>query len=286
MKALVTGITGQVGKALLACAPEGWDVVGLTRDQLDLADGEAIRACVAEHRPEWVINAAAYTAVDRAETDTATAQAINAEAPRHFAAALADHGGRLVQVSTDYVFDGTACSPYTPDARRNPLSVYGVSKAAGEDAAAGGAAIICRTSWVYAAGGSNFVTTMLRLMNERDQLGIVADQIGAPTHAPGLARTLWGLAQAGTSGIYHHRDAGAASWYDFAVAINEESLALGLLERETRIAPISTEQYPTPARRPAYSLLDDSATRSLLGDEHTHWRVNLRRMLQEEKTLG
>ncbi|RDC59681.1 dTDP-4-dehydrorhamnose reductase [Alteripontixanthobacter maritimus] len=285
MKVLVTGTGGQVGSALMASAPEEWDVVGLARAELDLADGGAIRAMVARHKPDFVINAAAYTAVDKAEEEAELAQAINGAAPGHFAAALAEMGGRLVQVSTDFVFDGTSSTPYTPDAPRNPLSVYGASKAAGEDAA-GADAIICRTSWVYAAGGANFVRTMLRLMGERDALNVVSDQIGAPTHAAGLAQALWGLARANVPGTYHYQDAGVASWYDFAVAIYEEARALGLLTRDVAIAPIPTSQYPTPAARPAFSVLDVTETTGILNEAPSHWRANLREMLQEEQRIG
>jgi len=285
MKALVTGINGQVGKALLASVPDGWTCVGLDREALDLTDADAIARIVDAERPDLVLNPAAYTAVDKAESEQALAHAINAEAPAAFASALARTGGRLVQVSTDFVFDGTSGTGYRPGDARNPQSVYGASKAAGEDGA-GADAIIVRTSWVYAAGGANFVRTMLRLMRERETLSVVADQIGSPTWATGLARTLWGLAQVGKPGIYHHRDAGVASWYDFAVAIAEEAQALGLLERIPRILPIATTDYPTPARRPSFSVLDVSLTRATLGDEPVHWRSNLRTMLEEEKALG
>ncbi|BEV01851.1 dTDP-4-dehydrorhamnose reductase [Novosphingobium olei] len=284
-KALVTGVNGQVGKALLATAPEGWTCIALDRAALDLADPAAIERLVADERPDLVLNPAAYTAVDKAESEPDLAFAINAAAPGAFARALAQTGGQLVQVSTDFVFDGSSGTAYRPDDQRNPQSIYGASKAAGEDAA-GDAAIIVRTSWVYAAGGANFVRTMLRLMRERDQLRVVADQIGSPTWATGLARTLWGLAQAGTPGVYHHRDAGVASWYDFAVAIAEEAQAIGLLDRIPAITPIATSDYPTPARRPSFSVLDVSTTRGLLGDDAVHWRHNLRTMLEEEKALG
>ncbi|MES2302156.1 MAG: dTDP-4-dehydrorhamnose reductase [Pseudomonadota bacterium] len=285
MKALVTGVNGQVGKALLATAPEGWTCVALDRAALDLADAAAIARLVAAERPDLVLNAAAYSAVDKAESEPDLAHAINGGAPGAFSAALALTGGRLVHVSTDFVFDGTSGQGYQPGDPRDPQSVYGASKAAGE-LAAGEDAIIVRTSWVYAAGGANFVRTMLRLMRERETLSVVADQIGSPTWATGLARTLWGLALADKPGIYHHRDAGVASWYDFAVAIAEEAAALGLLVRVPRIFPIATADYPTPARRPSFSVLDVSATRAALGDEAIHWRTNLRTMLEEEKALG
>lgn len=284
MKALITGVNGQLGKELLAHAPTGWTCVALDRAALDLADAAAISRLVDAEQPDLVLNAAAYTAVDRAESEPILAHAINAVAPAAFSKALAG-AGRLVQVSTDFVFDGQRGHNYQPDDIRNPQSVYGASKAAGEDAA-GDEAIIVRTSWVYAAGGANFVRTMLRLMRERDELRVVADQIGSPTWAKGLATTIWELAEKDATGIWHHRDAGIASWYDFAVAIAEEAHAIGLLDRIPAIHPIATSEYPTPARRPAFSVLDVTATREILGDVSTHWRSNLRTMLKEEKALG
>lgn len=284
MKALITGVNGQLGKELLAHAPTGWTCVALDRAALDLADAAAISRLVDAEQPDLVLNAAAYTAVDRAESEPILAHAINAVAPAAFSKALAG-AGRLVQVSTDFVFDGQRGHNYQPDDIRNPQSVYGASKAAGEDAA-GDEAIIVRTSWVYAAGGANFVRTMLRLMRERDELRVVADQIGSPTWAKGLATTIWELAEKDATGIWHHRDAGIASWYDFAVAIAEEAHAIGLLDRIPAIHPIATSEYPTPARRPAFSVLDVTATREILGDISTHWRSNLRTMLKEEKALG
>jgi dTDP-4-dehydrorhamnose reductase len=285
MKALVTGAGGQLGQALAAAAPADVQLIALSRAECDLADPISINAAIAAHRPDVLINAAAYTAVDRAESEVDLAMRVNGEAVMVMRRALAKYGGRLVQISTDFVFDGTSNRAYAPDARRNPLSAYGLSKAAGEDAA-GDEALIVRTSWVYAAGGGNFVRTMLRLMRERDELSVVHDQLGAPTLASGLAATIWALVAHKASGIYHHRDAGVASWYDFAVAIQEESLALGLLTRAIPIRPIPSSAYPVPARRPAFSLLDDSATRALLGDAPPHWRANLRKMLTEEQTLG
>lgn len=288
MKALVTGVNGQLGRALLASQPAGWTCMALDRRALDLADHDAIARMVDAEQPDIVFNAAAYTAVDKAESEPELAYAINAGAPGAFAKALAGSGKRLIQVSTDFVFDGLrggACLPYRPDEPRNPQSIYGASKAAGEDAA-GPEAIVVRTSWVHAAGGANFVRTMLRLMGGRDTLRVVADQIGSPTWATGLARALWALAAIDRPGVYHHRDAGVASWYDFANAIAEEAFALGLLSRLPVVVPIATADYPTPAKRPSFSVLDVSQTRGLLGDDHVHWRSNLKTMLQEEKTLG
>ncbi|WP_323810797.1 dTDP-4-dehydrorhamnose reductase [Sphingobium baderi] len=285
MKALITGINGQLGKALLATRPERCTCVALDRHALDLSDAEAIARVVDAEEPDLVLNAAAYTAVDRAESEPELAHAINAVAPGAFAKALAGSGKRLVHVSTDFVFDGASGRGYQPTDAKNPQSVYGASKATGEDAA-GSEAIIVRTSWVYAAGGANFVRTMLRLMRERDELRVVTDQIGSPTWATGLAQTLWGLAAKDQPGIYHHRDAGVASWYDFAAAIAEEALVLGLIARAPLISPITTADYPTLAVRPSFSVLDVTATRTLLGDGHVHWRNNLKSMLIEEMTLG
>jgi dTDP-4-dehydrorhamnose reductase len=231
-----------------------------------------------------LVNAAAYTAVDRAEGEEELAFAVNARAVGAMAAAVSAIGGHLVHVSTDFVFDGGSAAAYLPDDARNPLSAYGRSKAAGEDAAGPGASVL-RTAWVYGAGGANFVSTMLRLMRSLPQVRVVADQIGAPTWTRGLADVAWGLALRRAPGTYHHCDAGVASWYDFAVAVQEEALSVGLLEAGVPVVPITTADYPTPARRPAFSLLDSRATRELLGTEAVHWRVNLRRMLAEQREL-
>ena len=204
-------------------------------------------------------------------------------------ALLADNarriGARFVHVSTDFVFDGRSGIPYAPDAEPNPLGVYGRTKLEGERLAGHGALII-RTAWVYAPTGGNFVRTMLRLMAERPEVRVVADQIGTPTYAPGLAAALWALAEKGVTGIHHHTDSGAASWYDFAVAIQEEALAIGLLDTAAPVIPIATAEFPTPARRPHFSVLDKRSTIAALGAPAPHWRVNLRHMLNEVKHHG
>lgn len=282
MKVLITGAAGQLGRALIDTAPAGMTVQAVDRSDCDLSDGDAIRAMVQDAAPDLIINAAAYTAVDQAESDEQTARAINSDA---VAALVGAHGGRLVHISTDFVFDGNSPRPYRTDDTRNPPSAYGRSKAAGEDHLRD-SDLLVRTSWVYTAGRANFVRTMLRLMAEKDEVRVVADQIGAPTWAPGLAKAIWGLVAADAAGTFHHSDAGVASWYDFAVAIQEEARAMGLLDRSAPIIPIATADYPTPAKRPAFSLLDCSATRELLGDGHTHWRTNLWHMLRAEKYLG
>lgn len=284
MKVLITGASGQLGKALQVTRPAGIDLLALNRSGMDLSDPATIRPLILRERPAAVINAAAYTAVDKAESEEAMANTVNAKAVAELAGALKEVGGKLVHVSTDFVFDGTSSRAYLPDDNRNPLSTYGRSKADGE-AAVGADDILVRTAWVYAAGGGNFVRTMLRLMSEKSELGVVVDQIGSPTWATGLAQTLWGLLEKNAAGIFHHSDAGIASWYDFAVAIQEEGIACGLLKKAIPIRPIPSSAYPTPAKRPSFSLLDCSSTRDLLGDGYTHWRTNLRLMLAEEVAL-
>ncbi|WP_017665953.1 dTDP-4-dehydrorhamnose reductase [Porphyrobacter sp. AAP82] len=285
MRVLITGAGGQLGTALQRTAP-GWaDVNAIDVEDVDLADSAMLTARLVVEAPDVIINAAAYTAVDKAESDEATARAINSIAVATMVAAMAASGGRVVHVSTDYVFDGTCAQPYATFAERNPQSVYGRTKAEGENHLRP-EDLLVRTAWVYAAGGANFVRTMIRLMNERETLGVVADQIGAPTWATGLARTIWALLEKRATGTFHHCDDGAISWHDFAVAIAEEAHALGLVKRIPVINAITTADYPTPARRPAYSLLDCSATRSFLGDQPVHWRTNLRLMLEEEAKRG
>lgn len=282
MKVLITGANGQLGRGLIASAPADATLVAIDINECDFADADAIRALVQKQAPDLVINAAAYTAVDKAEYDEGTAHAINCGA---VAALVEAHNGKLVHVSTDFVFDGNSSRAYRPQDERNPVSVYGHTKAAGEDQLRD-SDILVRTAWVYTAGGANFVRTMLKLMAEKPTLNVVADQVGSPTWAPGLAETIWGLVAKDTSGTFHHSDAGVASWYDFAVAIQEEALAIGLLQDAIPITPIPTAAYPTPAGRPAFSLLDCSGTRALLQDGYTHWRINLRKMLKEEAALG
>lgn len=285
---LITGAAGQLGRELQRSAPPGLELVAVNRDSLDITNAEQVRALFATTFPDLVINAAAYTAVDKAESEPGEAMAVNCDAAANLAKACASSGARLLHVSTDFVFDGTASSPYAPDAKTSPLGEYGRSKLAGEAAvtAALPAALVMRTAWVYSAFGSNFVKTMLRLMAERQELSVVADQVGTPTWARGLAQALWqAVALPELEGIYHWTDAGVCSWYDFAVAIAEEGVELGLLQAMPAIHPIPGSAYPTPAQRPAYSVLDKDSTWQALDTQGTHWRVQLRAMLQELKEL-
>jgi len=285
MKVLITGAHGQLGGALQRTAPASAKITAIDVEHVDLTDADALRSIIASEAPDLILNAAAYTAVDKAEEDEDLARAINSDAVKVMAEEMEASGGKLVHVSTDFVFDGQSSRGYRPDDKRAPISAYGRTKAEGEDHL-GANDILVRTAWVYEAGGANFVRTMIRLMNERDELGIVCDQIGSPTWATGLAQTIWGLVEKGASGTFHHCDAGVASWYDFAVAIAEEAHLLGLVGSIPAISPIASADYPTPASRPAFSLLDCKKTRALLGDKPVHWRTNLRAMLKEEASLG
>jgi dTDP-4-dehydrorhamnose reductase len=282
MRVFIAGGSGQLGRELRRCKPEGVELLALGSRELDLREAEAVAARVSGFRPQVVINAAAYTAVDRAESERETALAVNGQGAANLARAAHSAGAYCLQVSTDFVFDGAQSRPYLPSDRTNPLGVYGASKLAGEQLALAaypeGVAVV-RTAWLYSAFGNNFVVTMLRLMGERDSLGVVTDQVGTPTWGRGLAEALWQMAVLQPKGILHWTDAGVTSWYDFAVAIQEEALEMGLLEREIPIHPISTADYPTPARRPSYSVLDKTATWAALRIRPVHWRKALRSML-------
>ena len=286
MKVLVTGSGGQLGHELQRTVPNGHELIALPSAELDITDAVLIDRALARHEPTVVINGAGYTAVDKAESDRARAQAVNAHGPALLAKAVAARRIRLIHVPTDFVFDGSKSSPYLPGDTPNPLGVYGATKLDGERAvmAVDGGALVVRTAWVYSAHGQNFVNTMLRLMCERTSIGVVADQIGTPTWAKGLAQALWRAVDVPQmQGVHHWTDAGVASWYDFAVAIQEEAEVWGLLDRAIPIRPIRTRDHPTPARRPAYSVLDKTATWEALAFTPPHWRVALREMLREPK---
>lgn len=298
MRILLTGATGQLGTALLASAPVEFQVIACDRNQLDLADVDASQALVMQQRPDWVLNAAAYTAVDQAELDSHLANIVNRDAPGAMAIALATTGGRMLQISTDFVFDGQQGSPYKPQQCVLPLGVYGASKAAGEEQVLnvlGDRAHVLRTSWLYGPVGSNFLLTMLRLHQVKaaagESLAVVADQVGCPTSTLGLAAACWRLIQRASQvqgegiqeqrlpPILHWSDAGAASWYDFALAIGELGVAAGLLQQAAAVKPITTADYPTPSRRPSYSLLDCSGSSAALEIEQQHWREALKAVI-------
>jgi dTDP-4-dehydrorhamnose reductase len=285
MRVLVTGAGGQVGRALLRLAPPKAVVVGAPHTDLDIADVRAVDRVLSEHDPDVVINAAAYTDVDKAESEPEAAARVNAVAPRILAGAARTRGFRLIHVSTDFVFSGCTWQPYQVDSEPDPISVYGRTKLDGERAinsVLGSAATILRTAWVYDSRGRNFLNTMLRLMREKGKVRVVADQVGTPTSADSVATTLWHLAvESRLFGNFHWTDGGVASWYDFAVAIAEEGAAAGVLAGNVEIEPITTADYPRAARRPAYSVLDKRSTCEALGLRLVHWRAALRRVIGE-----
>ena len=297
MKVLLTGAAGQLGQALIASCPEGVELIctsrngGLGLEALDLADASACTRAVGTYCPDWVLNAGAYTAVDKAESEPELALAVNALAPAAFSQALQEQGGRLLQLSTDFVFNGQQGSPYLVDQSRDPLGVYGSTKAKGEEAVEAvfgnsGEGIILRTSWVIGPVGKNFALTMLRLHMEREQLGVVADQVGCPSSTLNLATACWRAVQLGSKHeqplppVLHWSDTGAASWFDVSMAVGELGLELGLLKRAATVSPIQTSDFPTPAKRPSYSLLDCSSSRSALELDGQHWRQSLRAVLE------
>ncbi len=285
-KVLITGSGGQLGWELQRCIPEGWTVLAMDVDRLDITDQEQVAKVVAAEKPDWIFNAAAYTAVDKAESDEELARAINATGAAHLAQAAKDNGARLLHVSTDFVFDGTKSTPYTADDPTNPIGLYGQTKLEGELAVReilGSDTLMVRTAWVYSMHANNFVKTMLRLMGERDSLGVVADQIGTPTWAAELAKVLYKMAAKDLRGVYNWTDAGVASWYDFAHAIHEIGLEEGLLNKPVEVKPIPASAYPTPAARPAFSVLDKDPLRAAIDYTGMHWRDALKKMIKELK---
>ena len=278
MTALVVGAGGQVGRELVLRAPAGVHVVALGRAGLDVTDGAAVEKAVAEHRPDVVLNAAAYTAVDRAEDEPDRAAAVNAAAPAHLAAACARHGAALLHISTDYVFDGTKADPYTEDDPASPLGVYGQSKWDGEEAVrkALDRHVIVRVAWVFGPHGANFVKTMARLAADREELRVVADQRGGPTPAAAIADALWSIARQIESGkdawgTVHFCGAPATTWHGLAEAAIDAARARGPAAC-TKVLPIATADYPTPAARPANSVLACSLIRRRWGIEQPDWR--------------
>jgi dTDP-4-dehydrorhamnose reductase len=285
MRVLITGAGGQLGGALLHTAPSHLDLNAIGADDVDFTDLGMLRARLVVEAPDLIINAAAYTDFGAAEREEGLAREVNADAVAVLVEAMEDTGDKLIHISCDCVFDGAAARLYLPDDAANPLSACGRSKAEGE-AHLRPQDLLIRTSWLYEAGGNNFVRAMLKQMQERGEVVAISDQISSPTWATGLARTIWALAAGKASGIFHHCDAGVASHYDVALALAEEALALGLVERMPTIKPITNAEAEEPARRPAFSALNCGTTRAFLGDEAVDWRANLLLMLKAEKNHG
>jgi len=282
MRILVTGAAGQLGREIvLLLQGEGNQVSAIDRNELDFSFPEKVSEGIARERADWVINCAAYTQVDRAEQELEAAFLVNRDSALAVAQGVTSYGGRMLQVSTDFVFDGNQSTPYREEDGANPLSVYGQSKWEGENAVlrAMPDAVILRTAWVYGEYGNNFVKTMLRLAAEREELGVVDDQVGTPTWTYDIACAIQALITTDASGSYHFSNEGVASWYDFASEIIDTAGELGYPVKTKRVKPIPSCDYPTPATRPSYSVLSKRKIRGLLGNDISHWRKSLRAML-------
>ena len=281
MKILVTGANGQLGNEMRVLAAENADHTYFFTDvqELDICDAEAIQSYVKEHQIELIVNCAAYTAVDKAEENADLCNRLNHLAPGYLAAAAESVGAGLIQISTDYVFDGTAHLPYTEKVAPCPNSVYGRTKLAGEEAVLQGCSrtVVIRTAWLYSIYGNNFVKTMIRLGRERDSLGVVFDQIGTPTYANDLARAIYAIIRQGlVPGVYHFSNEGVCSWYDFTKSIHR------LANITTcQVRPLHTAEYPALAPRPAYSVLDKTKIKQTFGMEIPHWEESLKRCVMQ-----
>ncbi|GFD86051.1 NAD(P)-dependent oxidoreductase [Alteromonas sp. KUL150] len=288
MNIVIIGKSGQLASELSRELENSeHNVMYLGRDDVDITNSSDIEEKLSTLKADVLINASAYTAVDKAEEDTEACKAINTLAVKNLANFCKANSVFMVHVSTDYVFNGHKGSPYLTDDPIEPQGAYGKTKADGEKALIEilpEASCLIRTAWVYSSHGNNFVKTMLRLMAEKPQLGVIDDQIGTPTWAKGLAEACVSAAENKTAGVYHWTDEGVASWYDFALAIQELGIEKGLLDKSIPVLPIPSSQYPTPAKRPHYSVLDKQSAREAFATcKPTHWRKQLSAMLDELK---
>ncbi len=281
---LITGSNGQLGNEMRLLADryeDEMDLIFTDREELDITDRQAVRQFIEQHEIDCVVNCAAFTAVDKAESEAASCELINATAPGYLAEAVADRGGNMIQISTDYVFDGTAHIPYQEDEPTCPNSVYGRTKLQGEENVVRlcPGSMIIRTAWLYSSFGHNFVKTMIKLGKEREELGVVADQIGTPTYAHDLAEVVYTALNNGiVPGIYHYTNEGVTSWYDFAKAIHR---AAGIDDEDCHIKPLHTEDYPSAAQRPHYSVLDKTKIKQVLGIEIPWWEDSLKNCIKK-----
>ena len=295
MKVLITGSQGQLGKELLKNMPHDIEVIPSDRKTFNLLDLKDCREFIFDNKPDWIINAAAYTAVDLAEDEEDKAILINGEAPTEIANALKKTGGKLLQISSDFGFDGKSSIPYKVDDKTNPINIYGKSKLLAESGIKNilqdnNQYIILRTSWVMGSEGNNFAKTMLRLLKIKEKISVVYDQIGCMTSSKYLSNICWLIIQKditkniNNQKIFNWTDAGVSSWFDIATAIGELSLKLNLLKKPAKVVPISSSNFPTKAKRPNFSLLDCSSTKELLKIENNYWRFSLLEILQELKS--
>jgi dTDP-4-dehydrorhamnose reductase len=284
MRLLVTGATGQLGfEVARAFTRSGHEVMAPTRQELDLIDPSGVATFAREYKTDWVINCAAYTQVDQAESESERAYIINRDSSGQLAGAVAEYGGRMLHVSTDFIFDGTQKQPYREADTPNPLGVYGQSKLEGEQAvlAALPTATVLRTAWVYGAHGNNFVKTMLRVAAEGKPLRVVDDQVGSPTWTADIVKAITALVDKNAAGVFHYTNAGETSWCGFAVAILEDAARIGFEIKTDTVTPIPTAEYPLPATRPAYSVLDTEKIQTCLSLPIPQWRDSLKNMLKE-----
>jgi dTDP-4-dehydrorhamnose reductase len=284
MKILLLGANGQLGWELQRTCPDDVQLSVCDYPKIDFCSSSSIHDCIKKTSPDCIINAAAYTAVDRAEQEPELAYKVNHEAVLEIVKLAEKYKSYLVHISTDFVFSGQTHRPYQPTDIPCPESVYGKSKLKGEEAVNSilkDKALMIRTAWLYSSHGQNFVKTMLQLMLEKETLQVIDEQIGTPTWANGLAQAIWVSIGKKICGLFHWTDAGVASWYDFAVAIQEEGISAGLLSKSIPILPIPGSKYPTPAKRPMYGVLDKAPMWQATGITPAHWRGQLRTMLME-----
>ena len=294
MRILLTGSKGQLGSAILSCAPsiiEGkkLEIYATSRENLDLSDEKSCKAIIKKYLPNWVINAGAYTSVDKAESQPELARAVNGYAPAFFAESLLQTGGQLLQLSTDSVFDGSQFEPYKPNQDRNPLNIYGESKLIGELAIEKllnptNQVTILRTSWLMGFVGHSFIKTMLGIHKNQISCRVISDQFGCPTSSINLAKTIWQIIakknkDTSVPSALHYCDKGVASWFDIALSTGEIAKEIGLLKTLAKIEPMSSFDYPTPAARPKYSSLDCQLTYEMLGIKAINWEIALKEIL-------
>lgn len=295
MKILLTGSTGQVGQEIIKTKPPNIEIIKPCRKELDLSNFKSCMDAILIEQPDWVINCGAYTSVEGSEINFELATRINSLAPKAFAKAINEINGNLLQISSDYVFDGLKDTPYCEDEKRNPCNRYGYTKALGEQLIEETIenienATILRTSWIISSKGENFITKILKNHSKKTQINVVSDQLGSPTSAKYLAKACWKLIELKSKKrlpfILHWTDLGTASWYELALEIGDKAIDLGLLQKKSQVIPIKSSDYPSNVKRPKYSVLNIQNSSKILQLEPKHWRINLKEILMEFKKIN